>query len=278
MPRFHYPQLSGQDLGLFRSPGAGFGNLLFPISRALVSSTERENDIFVYPTIPQLKIGPWLRFENDKRMYCFVMRGRSVQEWSIFWRAKRSRRRITEKRKSYEINLMTDETIIYEGLGNFFHDFERSKRLIYSWLVDNMIQYKRSVEPAELVVHVRLGDFSEYDSRKVETCYRTPFDWYRRAIAHAREKLDNRESILLLTDGDHRKVSQSIGLVNYRVPPPQLNALQTIMLGSNAKTLIASKSTFSMWMRFLGDSKIIWESGFDLANFFSISNRDIILS
>ncbi len=32
---YHYPLLSSPDLGFIRAPGPGFGNLLFPITRAL---------------------------------------------------------------------------------------------------------------------------------------------------------------------------------------------------------------------------------------------------
>ena len=54
---YHYPLLSKPDIGIFRGPGPGFGNLLFPIGLAL-QKAQAKNEIFVRPTIFNNKIGP----------------------------------------------------------------------------------------------------------------------------------------------------------------------------------------------------------------------------
>ena len=52
---YHYPLLSRPDFGFIRGPGPGFGNLLFPIARAL-NEAQIQRGIFVRPTFK--KIGP----------------------------------------------------------------------------------------------------------------------------------------------------------------------------------------------------------------------------
>ena len=65
---YHYPLLSNLDIGIIRSPGPGFGNLLFPIGRAL-QEAKIKKEIFVRPTMFNLKVGPFLRKEKDLRLY-----------------------------------------------------------------------------------------------------------------------------------------------------------------------------------------------------------------
>ena len=55
---YHYPLLSRPDFGFIRGPGPGFGNLLFPIARAL-NEAQIQRGIFVRPTLFNLKIGPF---------------------------------------------------------------------------------------------------------------------------------------------------------------------------------------------------------------------------
>ena len=65
---YHYPLLSNIDIGFVRGPGPGFGNLLFPIGRALQEANIK-NEVFVRPTMLNLKLGPFIRREKDLRLY-----------------------------------------------------------------------------------------------------------------------------------------------------------------------------------------------------------------
>ena len=47
---YHYPLLSSLDIGPIRAPGSGFGNLLFPIGRALQEAKSKK-EVFVRPTM-----------------------------------------------------------------------------------------------------------------------------------------------------------------------------------------------------------------------------------
>jgi len=278
---YHYPKLSSIDLGFIRSPGPGLGNLLLPISRALIGSI-RYQGIFIHPTIPQLKIGPIIRRETDKRVYWSILKARSVSQWKDFLRIWSVPNRCGEMH-AYDVDSClipkTSRVIRYEGLKNYFHDLEGFEMEIYDWISKNTLPEAPQISPPDVVVHIRQGDFSEYNPHNVDTCYQTPFDWYADAIKLAtKASTRSNDPVLLLTDGFHQDVARQIDLNNYVLPPSGYTALQTILLGAKAKILIASKSTFSMWMRFLGKSQVYWEPEFDISRYLKVTKRDLIIN
>jgi hypothetical protein len=50
-------------------------------------------------------------------------------------------------------------------------------------------------------------------------------------------------------------------------PEPEGNTLTKMFALSRARVLIGSRSTFSLWGQFLGNSHAIWPTGFDLARY-----------
>jgi len=82
---YHYPLLSSLDIGLIRAPGPGFGNLLFPIGRALQEAKSKK-EVFVRPTMLNLKIGPLIRMEKDLRLYNKELKRRNYNDWVNFLR------------------------------------------------------------------------------------------------------------------------------------------------------------------------------------------------
>ena len=76
---YHYPSLSKHDFLFFRLHGAGLANHLFPMYRAFQKSRQT-NGIFLFPTMTQVKIGPIIRREQDKRIYFNLFQRRSINE------------------------------------------------------------------------------------------------------------------------------------------------------------------------------------------------------
>ena len=74
---YAYPRFSKFDLGFVRLLGPGLGNLLFPWARCVIECRRRHHLIPLAPTWPQIKIGPWLRREPDKRTYAGLFAPRS---------------------------------------------------------------------------------------------------------------------------------------------------------------------------------------------------------
>ena len=71
MIKYVYPKFDGIDLFIFRIGGSGLGNLLFPFFRALVHA-KNNNLKIISPTFRSIKLGPYLRGENQKRSYNYI--------------------------------------------------------------------------------------------------------------------------------------------------------------------------------------------------------------
>ena len=97
--------------------------MLFPIGCAL-QEAQAKNEIFVRPTIFNIKIGPILRRERDLRLYQKELKKRCFYDWLDFIR----------------ININKNKVKFYSGEGNFFHDIENSNLMIKNWLFLNTLE------------------------------------------------------------------------------------------------------------------------------------------
>lgn len=235
------------------------GNLLFPIARALQAQHDFGGTM-VFPTMKQIKLGTYLRKEKDKRTYGEIFRPRTLAETAEWARAKMMRTRLeTETDPSARV-------VRYIGMGRQFHDLASSPDLVRHFLEDA----SRSPVPArkyDIAIHVRLGDFAKPDATARQQNTQVPLEWYREALGAARKLLGGgAQRGILFSDEAPEAVIGNLGLEGF-VPEPQGNALTSILLMSRAKVLIGSRSTFSLWGQYLGQSQALWPQGFDLAQY-----------
>lgn len=257
---YHYPLLSAHDFGLFRTPGPGLGNLLFPILRAVIGAQQLGGRA-VYPTIPQFKLGTLLRNERDKRFYTDIARGRRAGEWADWAKARLARPVFDEA----QAHAATDKgLIVYSGLKNYFHDLAGHDDLVRGWFTSNIRLPKAALPDYDIAMHIRLGDFAQGTG----TNTRTPFDWYGRALEQGGQMLGlAAPRLLVFTDGDFGEVRKGLGRDDLEFDQsPHAGAALARM--ASAKLLIASRSTFSMWGAVLGGVPTIWNRDFDLAAFY----------
>jgi hypothetical protein len=263
---YHLPVLSAGDFGLIRLVGPGLGNLLFPIGRALIGRA-RLGGAFVYPTMRQLKIGPFLRGEADNRTYGRVLKGRSAFEWRQ-WLATRRLPQIGE-----DVRELPEEpaAIAYYGMRGHFHDLAGHRELIGGWLAANAYRSPGgdgTVAQYDIAIHVRLGDFAATSSTSRNPSIQLPMEWYRVALAEARGLAGAvQPRMTLFTDGDAESVKRCLEVQNIDVDSSP-NALMAIQRIAGCKVLVASRSTFSMWGAFLGDTVAVWDRRFDLSTYF----------
>lgn len=266
---FHVPILSKWDFGFIRSPGPGLGNILFPISRAVVGREVHGGSI-ILPTMRQLKFGTFLRREKDKRTYGNIFRPRTPQEWMNWFRVQS-----LSYNYEYEIKKSNNNNVtLYEGMGNQFHDIKNYRNEIIDYIksisnhpLDNLI------EPYDLAVHIRLGDFRA-DNNSGYQNNRIALDWYKAAIEHAKQKIRKKNFTgILFSDEDPDLLIKKLNLSNF-IAEPRGNALQSIFKMSNSKILIGSQSTFSLWAQFIGNSYTIWPSNFKLNKYKEINETN----
>lgn len=260
----HLPLLSEPDLGFVRVGGPGLGNLLFPIGRALIGR-ERWGGTLVYPTMRQFKLGPILRREADKRIYGRVLRARRPAEWRD-WFAVRHMTRVGEDAAPPD----EPAVITYTGMRNHFHDLAGHRELIAGWLAANRYGGALPAGPGhDIAVHVRLGDFAAASTASSgDPSIRLPLDWYRHALTEARGLAATASPrVLLFTDGDAGAVAAGLGHSGIEVDRSgdALTAMQHI---AQARVLVGSRSTFSMWGTYLGGTAAVWDRSFDLATYF----------
>jgi hypothetical protein len=119
----------------------------------------------------------------------------------------------------------------------------------------------------DIAIHVRLGDFAPAQVGVKGQNTRLPFEWYKTALSRAIEILGGGGLRgVLFTDGDLSSIISHLGLRNFE-PEPSGTALSSLFCMAQARVIIASRSTFSLWGQYLGQSHAIWPQSFELARY-----------
>jgi hypothetical protein len=182
-----------------------------------------------------------------------------------------------DRETSLNNGLSHKRTIIYSGLGNYFHDLLGHNDFIQGWLVKRSLCPQKT-DPVEIAVHIRLGDFMRNDHDKDSPNVRQPIAWYREAIDLAKSISKNdRQKVTIFTDSYCTEVAELEHQFNAKIDHSN-NALQAIIRMSQAKILVGSRSTFSLWGAFLGAEKSIWPAHFPIGAYKTPSmDRDVFL-
>lgn len=279
MPIYHSAKLSKFDIGICRSPGPGLGNLMFPLARAIIHS-ERTGNIMISPTWTQLKIGPFLRREKDKRLYSKEFKARNLLEWRNWFRAI-FLPKVEESQLANHVGHADNYVVRFEGMGDYFKDIYDDRDLIKTWIGRNARKNGEIFESYDVACHVRLGDFGteEDPDNKPGHVVRQSWEWYRQAIDEA-VKLSNKSNpkIYLFTDEGHAAVVEQLNLPYEVIQDPSKNAITAIINMSRAGIIVTSRSTFSQWAAFMSDGLSIWYHDFNLSKTFPVrADQDIFL-
>ena len=257
-----YCDLGGKDLGLFRIGGPGLGNLLFPWARGIVMA--RKLDLIpIWPTWGQFKLGPFLRNEKDKRMY-FDYFLRSDEYLGGIEKIKKiislDKLSINEEQLNFEENI-EDKIVVYSGMKNYFSSIANDYGLVKTELL-NIVNSKYISDIDEdfsnsISVHVRMGDFAQYNSNKFlqgVSNTRVPIEWYINIINQIRG--DSNTKVFIFTDGSDNELESLLSMPNiYKISFG--SAIGDLLALSRSNILIASNSTFSLWAAYLGRMPLV---------------------
>jgi hypothetical protein len=266
---YAYPRLSKFDLGFVRLLGPGLGNLLFPWARCVVAC-RRRHLIPLAPTWPQIKFGPLLRREPDKRTYAGLFEPRSGEVTGL----RKMRLLMTAERipewmptRATEVRGREPAIVEFAGMNGLFGPFLDEHAFILE-------QLRAMTKPAileagdricpQIGIHVRFGDFSsprnDEERRTGRRSTRLPIDWYIRALQNLRTSTGCNLEASLFSDGLDEELWPLLALQGVtRVTAG--SSVADLLAMSRSKILIASGSTFSMWASYLGRMPVIWYPG-----------------
>lgn len=236
--KYVYPKFDGFDLFFFRLGGSGLGNLLYPFFRALIYAKKNNLEI-ISPTFKSYKIGPFLRNENQKRLYDFAFDD-SVRGIKKLW-----------------LLLFSNKILIFKSFGDGFkslygyEDFlkEKLKSLVKEKYEED--KYKDSI-----CCHIRLGDFKSLENKEISNNTRLPISWYKDMINYLRKDNQNIK-VYLFSDGKKSELNEILKLRNVFLET-SINPIIDILKLSCAKHLIGSYSSFSFWAAFFSKAECYW--------------------
>ena len=248
-----YPRLSALDLVLLRGPGAGLGNLLFTWARAEIYALQSGGRV-IAPTWRNLKLGPWLRREPDKRGYGSIFRHRHPARAVADLLSRTTIRRISEDDYLASPLAHPDSIVTVRDLGRCFADLDGHADYLRSRLLDLSRHPLASSRSGFIALHIRCGDFAPPPPRYVRNS-RIDLDWFVAELRRVRERLPDLPAVIFTDDtsGGVRAAFAATARVSFAEPA---NALQDIFRMAAAEHLVLSNSTFSLWAAFLGHGTV----------------------
>lgn len=265
--KYVYPKLSDIDLGITRIGGLGLGNMLFTYARALLYAREHDA-VVIRPTWNSIPIGQILRGDNNKRFYhdLFVNRTGEIAGFKKAWLLL-SRKKVPEERlKNDSAGRLNDgEIAVFSGMEGEFEPLMRkgNSKFLYQHFQSILQENNRKAlmfEPGNGVcVHVRLGDFtkgSQQDLKAGMSNRSIPISWYVSIVKQLQKVLPEDTVVYIFSDGTEEELSELLTLPNVRRITFG-TAIADIMAMTKAKIFVASGSTFSRWVRFLGQMTTI---------------------
>jgi hypothetical protein len=151
-------------------------------------------------------------------------------------------------------------------MGGMFNDFVGGHALIRDRLLsitlERHLRGLQSHESREVAFHIRLGDFGAVNAQKLRvggTNTRIPMAWYVDVLRGLRLKLGEQLRPLIYSDGSDAELAPLLHAGCRRVTFG--SAIGDLWALSNARVLVGSASTFSMWASFLGRMPVLWYPG-----------------
>ncbi len=248
-----------REFGLFRVGGAGLSNLLFPWARCLVQS-RRHGLRRISPTWFQICREQWVQHSPDKRTYHDLFQS-APDEVSGLERLRllATSKQVSEDRLGGPIS--DGSTVTFQGMEGYLAPILPYRELVSAELLQMVRRrHKRALETGfspDVAIHVRLGDFS--GGNPSDGNARINLDWYAGILRQLTARL-GRLSAAVFSDGTDQELAPLLDMDG--VTRASFGSSIADILGlSQARILITSGSTFSMWSSFLGQMPTVWFPG-----------------
>jgi hypothetical protein len=250
-------------------PKAGLGNQLFPLMRAYTFAHLNKLPVFV-TNYHQVKLGPWLRREKNKRNYrgFFTFQKNRIAAQFDKWKIKRYTKNNLEIEPgikqveagalcSYFFSAIPHYTNRFEGLNE-----NRNLVIGLFWkIISPAVKERIEQLPVPCIgVHIRMGDFRKLKSGEefgeVGTV-RTPESYFIDIIKSIRKIHGTDLPVSVFTDGLKTELKQLFLLNNVAMIEGSNDLEDMILLGKSKIIVTSAGSTFSYWAAFISEAAII---------------------
>jgi hypothetical protein len=219
----------------------------------------------------QLKIGPWLRGEKNKRNYKGFF---NFEKNAIA--AQMDRRKAIQNSKSDlvlepDIEKLTDNEIgcnyLFTSVPHYEHHFDglQERRNLVLEIFWNLISHKIKQNLDQLPkpcigVHIRLGDFKKaVEGIKFGTVghTRSPEEYFVNMVRSIRKVHGTSLPVTVFTDGKKRELQQLFALENVFLSKGNDDLTDLLLLSKSEILITSAGSTFSYWAAFLSDATVL---------------------
>lgn len=240
----------------------GLGNMLFPWARAEVFCKQTGAKMLAPQWVNLFRIGPWIRFERDKRYYVSNFSNAGYIQGVHRQYVLRTVTHIGETEVAEKPMVIANgpQIVDFKGMEGFFSPFlsaqEYIKERIYAITSLPISEQLKYFSPEPFIgVHIRRGDFQS-GGQSIED------DWYVHAIEHAAKSVGTTKwggLVRIFSDAAPEKLRFLTETRTNVILMPKAPALLDILILSQCMALVGtSRSTFSMWAAFLGQMPSFW--------------------
>lgn len=250
-------------------PKAGLGNQLFPLIKAFVFAELNRLPVTV-SGYHQLKPGPWLRGEKNKRQYNGFFRFQK-NVISSLWESRKIlvSGKLTKQREPAikKIDAVHGNQYIFSAMphwDNYFEGLKDNRSLaitLFKKIVrPEVIEQVNALKAPCIGVHIRMGDFRKFiqgeDFSKVGAV-RTPEYYFMHIIKTIRKIHGSILPVSVFTDGYRKEFEQLPALENIEFVEGNSDLVDMLLLSKSKIIITSAGSTFSYWSAFLSDAIVI---------------------
>ena len=247
-------------------PHGGLGSRLFAWANSVIFSY-KNNIPLLSPRWYQLKtIGPFLRKEEDKRIYCNLFNKKKGDISAL----PRFLLKLISLKKVLTLEMISEEfknkksllpqLYVFEGEGDYFASLDGWNDLLLKEL--QQITKKKWLDKAAefkeipIGMHIRRGDFTAVDETRLASLDRSvvvqiPLRWYVDTLKRFRSEQGRDVPAYVCSDGRYEELKELLDVPNVTWIKTG-SAISDILSLSKSKFFLASQSSFSGWISYLG--------------------------
>lgn len=249
-------------------PNAGLGNQLFPLMRAHTFGYINKLPVKVV-NYHQIKIGPWLRHEKNRRNYdgFFIFEKDIISALCENLKVKWMMRKGVIREPELKSFANPKQKFLFEKIPHYterFRGLDENRSLVIRLLfglIDHSILNKiNCTEPPCIGIHVRMGDFRKIKEGekfgKVGTV-RTPESYFIEMINEIRGLNGSELPVNVFTDGNKEEFNSLFHLPGVRMMEGNNDLIDLLLLSKSKVIITSAGSTFSYWAAFISDAVVI---------------------